>query len=72
MSAPVTYTSTGEALKARILALIPTHPEILGLDSAWGLLKVPGFDCTDLGPSLGQATWALSAAQREYAAGIAR
>lgn len=71
MSAPQTsYATTAEALKDRILQMIPAHPEILQFKSAWDLFNVPEFRCGDLAPSLGQATWALAAAQREHAAGL--
>jgi len=53
------YESTGNELADRILALIPSHPEILEMDDAWGLFKVDGFSCDDLAPSLAQAQWAL-------------
>ncbi len=62
------YTSTANELKGRIAALIPEHPEILSLESAWDLFKVPGFACQDLGPSMAQAEWALSQAKLEWAA----
>lgn len=60
------YTSIADKLVERILTLIPEHPEILGLDSAWDLFNVPGFTCSDLGPTLAQAGWALAEAQRRY------
>jgi len=58
------YESTGNELADRILALIPSHPEILEMDDAWGLFKVDGFSCDDLAPSLAQAQWALSNAKK--------
>ena len=58
------YSNTADELVRRIEALIPKHPEILSMTSAWGLFKVPGFDCSDLGPSLFQASWALAQAQK--------
>ena len=60
------YVSTAHELKKRITKLIPEHQEILSLESAWDLFKVPGFKCDDLQPSLSQASWALSAACDEY------
>lgn len=57
------YTSCAEKLRDRIVALIPAHPEILELNDAWDLFKIEGFKCDDLGPSLAQADWALSAAK---------
>ncbi len=62
----MTYESTASELTNRILVLIPQQPQILGLTSAWDLFKIPGFKCDDIGPSLAQASWALSSAQRIY------
>lgn len=62
----LTYEETAATLKSRILALIPDHPEILEIESAWRLFDVPGFSCNDLGPSLYQAQWALAAAIQEW------
>jgi hypothetical protein len=59
----INYESTATALVDRISALMPTHPEILRMDSAWDLFKVPGFKCDDLQPSLAQARAALSLAK---------
>jgi hypothetical protein len=59
------YASVGHELRDRIVALIPTQPQILELEDAWGLFKVEGFDCKDLGPSFAQAQWALSAAKAQ-------
>lgn len=58
--------STADELVKRITDLIPTHPEILSLDDAWGLFKVEGFDCKDLGPTLFQAQWALAKAKKDW------
>jgi len=58
------YVATADTLTARIVALIPTQPQILEMTSAWDLFKVPGFSCSDLGPSLAQASYALGDAQR--------
>lgn len=66
MSAATEYTSIADVLVERISALIPDHPEILTLEDAWGLFKVPGFKCDDLAPSLFQATRALSKAKAEH------
>lgn len=63
---PPGYEAVCQELKARILALIPGHPEILELGSVWDLFKVPGFACDDLGPSMAQAGAALAAARAEY------
>ena len=57
------YELTAEELVNRITALIPTHPEILDMESAWDLFKVPEFKCGDLQPSLFQAEWALRKAR---------
>ena len=58
------YETTGNELRDRIVALAPDHPEIMEMDSAWDLFGVEGFDCSDLGPSLVQAQWALSSAKQ--------
>ena len=60
------YEDRAQELKRRILALIPNHPEILEIDSAWGLFKVDGFKCDDLEPSYAQAMFALAMAQGEW------
>lgn len=60
------YELTAERLKARILALIPTNPDILELASPWGLWDIPGFDVDDAGTSYAQASWALEAAKAEW------
>ena len=57
------YTATADTLTDRIRALIPDHPEIMEMESAWDLFKVEGFDCKDLSPSAFQAGFALSKAQ---------
>ena len=63
---PAGYTATADELTQRILALIPDHPYVLTMDDPWALLKVPGFDCSDLGPTLFQAGWSLRTAQNLY------
>ena len=55
------YEQTADELTQRIVAL---GPQILDVDDAWKLFKVPGFKCDDIGPSLAQADWALSAAKQ--------
>ena len=60
------YASTADRLVERIKALIPNHPEILELNDAWGLFKVDGFKCDDIGPSAFQASWALAKAKELY------
>ena len=62
MSTP--YAETADILVDRIRALIPDHPEIMDLESAWDLFKVDGLNCSDLGPSAFQASWALRKAQQ--------
>lgn len=47
-----TYASAANTLADRIEALIPDHPEILTIESAFALFKVPGFKC-DGGPTVG-------------------
>ena len=69
MTTEQAYTNTEETLKTRILAMIPGHPEILTMDGPWGLLKVDGFVCDDLSPTLAQAGWALGAARKAYREG---
>lgn len=60
------YESTAHELRDRIYALIPTQPQIMELTDCWGLFKVPGFNCNDLGPSMFQAQWALGAARGKW------
>ena len=60
------YSDTADELVSRILKLIPDHPELITMDDPWKLFKVDGFNCNDLGPSLYQASWALSKAQQEW------
>lgn len=67
------YEETANRLIERIEALVPSHPEILRLESPWDLFRIEGFECADLQPSLAQASWALTqvrsrAAQRTGAA----
>lgn len=62
------YTSTADKLVEIIEALIPEHPEILTMDSAFALFKVEGFKeaIKGLDPSLAQAQWALSTMRPTY------
>jgi len=60
------YEETANELVSRIMALIPEHPEILEMKSAWDLLKVDGFKCDDLQPSAAQAGWAFAQAKKRY------
>ena len=58
------YNSTAHALRDRIAALIPEHPEIMTCDGPGAIFKIaPEFNCDDLQPSLFQAQWALAAAR---------
>jgi hypothetical protein len=66
MQTPAGYTSLANALRDRILALMPDNPTLATMDDPWGLFKVPGFKCDDLGPTLAQAAFALRAAQQAY------
>ena len=58
------YSATVNAVAARIEALIPDNPHIMGMTSAWDLFKVPGFDVSDLNPSLMQAEYGLALAKQ--------
>ena len=62
----IDYDGTANELAKRITKLIPDHPEILKLETPWGLFKVPGFKCDDLAPSMFQAGWALRKAVQDY------
>lgn len=63
----MSYASVGEAMVTRILESMRLHPEVAQLDDAWGLFKVPGFKCDDLGPTYAQAAAALARAKQLYA-----
>ena len=56
------YESTAQELVKRIEALVPDHPEILTMESCWDLFKV-GLKCSDLNPTMAQASLALSQVQ---------
>lgn len=56
----MSYEQTADALVQRIVAL---GPQVLALDSPWGLFKIEGFTCDDIGPSLAQAAWSLEKAK---------
>jgi hypothetical protein len=58
-------TQTGEELVQRIVALMPDHPEIMTMDSAWGLFELGVVE--GLEPSYATASWALEAAKLEWA-----
>jgi hypothetical protein len=60
------YTATADELVNRILALIPKHPEILTIESPFGLFDIEGFKCNDLEPTLAQAGWALGKARQQH------
>ncbi len=68
MSLGEAYETVANALEDRIFQLIPEHPEIMEIESAWDLFKIEGFNCNDLGPSAAQAGWALAHAKRRYQA----
>ena len=61
------YGSIAETLCQRIVTLAKSDPQkhdlIMELDDAWGLFKIEGFACDDLGPSLAQAQGAFSKAK---------
>lgn len=61
------YSKTADELVARITALIPDHPEIMDMESAWDLFDVDGFKCDDLQPSMFQAGWALQKSKQDFA-----
>lgn len=60
------HIATAHDLAHRILDLIPKHPEILTLEDAWGLLKIPEFKHKDLSPTLFQVSWALAKAKHAW------
>jgi len=60
------YEAQAQALKARILALIPDNPGIMQMTSCWDLFNVPGFVCNDLSPTFAMATEALATAKRKW------
>ena len=62
------YSATADELMKRILTLIPSHPEIMTIESPFDLFKIDGFNCDDLGPSLAQAGWALIKARKIHKA----
>lgn len=60
------YTATADRLVQRMLESFKEHPEAAKLDSVWDMLKVPGFQCDDIGPSHAQAGWAFNTAKRLF------
>jgi len=64
-----TYGATADELCCRIFALIPKHPEVLEMKSAFDLFKIDDFDCSDLEPSFMQAACALAKAKGLHKAG---
>lgn len=62
----MSYEAVADALTERIVALMQAHPEVADLRDPWALFKVPGFDVSDLQPSLAQASFALAKAQEKY------
>jgi hypothetical protein len=65
MSARDGYVATADELVRRIEALLPSHPEILTLESPWDLFRC-GLKCDDIGPTFYQASWALAKVQRTH------
>lgn len=63
------YAATADELCDRIKKLIPTHPEIMTIESTFDLFKIEGFKCDDLQPSLAQAGAALAKARRLHREG---
>ena len=62
------YSNKAEAAAALIEAAIPDNPEILAIDSAWGLFKVEDLKpkLRAMGLTFFQASWALREAQRRH------
>lgn len=58
----ILYDATAKELVKRIKSC---GREILKIENAWDLFKLPGFECEDIAPSLHQAMWALRKAQQE-------
>lgn len=56
------YQTNADELVQRILSL--PHDKVEACNDAWGLLKIEGFKCDDLQPSLFQASWALNKAKQ--------
>jgi hypothetical protein len=57
------YSDAADALVIRMLESFEAHPEAAELESVWDMLKVTGFKCDDIGPSLFQASWAFGKAK---------
>ena len=62
----VNYFISGDILVERILKAIPEHPEILTLDSPFGLYKIPNLKMDDLELTLGTASAALGIARKRW------
>lgn len=62
------YTACADELTKRIAALIPTHPEILTMESPWDLMKISEFKYNDLQPTFFQAAFALKKAVQGHQA----
>ncbi len=60
------YEKCAQSLKARIMALIPKHPEILDMKDSFELFTIPNFICGDLDPTKAMADVALAHAKFEY------
>lgn len=63
------YTQVGHELRDRIIELIRKNPAVANITSAWDLFAA-GLKCDDIGPSLAQAQWALSAAKDHIAKAV--
>lgn len=58
---PPGYAATAEQLVERIMAL--DADKVLSCKSPWDLFAI-GLDCSDLHPTLVQASWALAMAKQ--------
>ena len=56
------YEAAGQEIKRRILALIPSHPELLDLKSARDLGNIPDLKLDDIKPSYAMLQAALELA----------
>ncbi len=63
-TAAINYEAAADKLVQRMLQTFEAHPDAAQLDDVWKMLKVPGFNCDDIGPSLFQAGWAFSMAKK--------
>jgi hypothetical protein len=65
------YVGAAQVFASRILALIPTHPEIITMTNTLDLFKVEGLQINDLSLSLAQASWALGRAKLVHSGEVA-